>query len=121
MNWIVSSRDSLNTVFATHLGDITQNFDTVEAEFQRASANQAILDSNGVKNAVNTGNHDFANNGSSSVAHFFDQYFPPSRYDGLPLVRRLPGRSRPTASRTGATTGRTRTTSSCSPRVGWTS
>ncbi|MEO8424403.1 MAG: LamG-like jellyroll fold domain-containing protein, partial [Actinomycetota bacterium] len=84
MNWIVSSKTALNTVFATHLGDITQNFDTVEAEWQRASANQAILDSNGVRNGVNTGNHDFANSGSSSVAHFFDQYFPPSRYQGFP-------------------------------------
>ena len=84
MNWIVSSRNSLNTVFVTHLGDMTQNYDTVEAEWQRASANQAILDSNGVPNGVNTGNHDFANSGSSSVAHFFDQYFPPSRYQGFP-------------------------------------
>ena len=84
MNWIVSSKASLNTVFATHLGDMTQNYDTVEAEWIRASDNQAILDTNGVRNGVNTGNHDFANGGSSSVAHFFDQYFPPSRYEGFP-------------------------------------
>ena len=63
---------------------MTQNYDTVEAEWQRASANQAILDSNGVRNGVNTGNHDFASNGTSNVAHFFDQYFPPSRYQGFP-------------------------------------
>ncbi len=82
VNWIVSTKDQLKTVFVTHLGDIAQTFDTIEAEWQRATANMAILDSNNVPNNESPGNHDFANNGSSSVASYYDQYFPPSRYQG---------------------------------------
>ena len=83
MNWIVSSKAALNTVFATHLGDITQNYDTVEAEWQRASGQPGDPRHERREERVSPGNHDFANGGRER-SHFFDQYFPPSRYEGFP-------------------------------------
>jgi hypothetical protein len=78
--WYVNTRAQLNTVFVTHLGDITQNFNTVEAEFIRASQAQAIMDNAALPNSVVTGNHDVVSNTGS--ASLYDQYFSPSRYLG---------------------------------------
>jgi plastocyanin len=78
--WYVDTRAQLNTVFVTHLGDITQTQDTIEAEWQRASQAQATMDNAGLPNSVVTGNHDIVI--STGNSHFFDQYFSPSRYLG---------------------------------------
>jgi hypothetical protein len=77
--WIVNSRSSLNTVFATHLGDIVEN-NGASAEWTRASAHMATLDSNAVANGVLPGNHDMNLSGSGVL---YDQFFAPSRYQGF--------------------------------------
>ncbi len=38
----------------------------------------------GAERRATPGNHDIANAANVSVAHFYDQYFPPSRYEGFP-------------------------------------
>ena len=80
-NWIVNNRGPLNIAFASHLGDIVENQDQFEIEWQRADASLTVLDINGVPYALSPGNHDQNNSG---VANFYDQYFPPSRYLGRP-------------------------------------
>ena len=76
--WIVASRAALNTRFVTHLGDIVEHNDASEQEWIYADAAMDILDTNGVPNNLAPGNHDL---NSAGVADFYDQYFPPSRYD----------------------------------------
>ena len=70
----------LNIAFVSHLGDITEHFDTAEIEWQHADAAMDILDNAGVPNAVSPGNHDLST-ATTPTSNFFDQYFPPSRYD----------------------------------------
>ena len=82
-------KGDMNIAFVTHLGDIVEHIDQDDLEWQRSSSRMAVLDSNGVKNGVAPGNHDMS---SSGVATNFDQYFPVSRYAGVPVVRRLPRR-----------------------------
>ncbi len=77
--WIVDNADALNVVFVSHLGDITESFDTVEAEWQRADSAMDTLDNAGIPNNLAPGNHDLGTGGTTSS--FYDQYFPPSRYD----------------------------------------
>ena len=77
--WIVDSRAALNTRFVTHLGDIVEHNDTSEQEWIYADAAMDILDDNAVPNNLAPGNHDL---NSAGVADFYDEYFPPSRYDG---------------------------------------
>jgi len=79
--WVVDTRNTLNTKFATHLGDIVEHGDQYDVEWSRASTHMATLDSNGVPNNVLPGNHDM--NSSTGVAAKYDQYFPPSRYTGF--------------------------------------
>ena len=78
----VDSRAQLNTQFVVHLGDITQNFEnpTYQAEWTRASQAQATMDNAGLPNSVVPGNHDVVT--ATGEASFYDQYFPPSRYQG---------------------------------------
>ncbi len=77
--WIVDKESDLNIAFVSHLGDITEHFDSVEVEWQRADSAMDTLDNNGVPNAVSPGNHDLSSLAATSV--YYDQYFPPSRYD----------------------------------------
>ncbi len=79
--WIVDNRDTLNTVFVTHEGDVVEHVDASELEWQRADAAMDTLDNAGVPNNLTIGNHDV--NTTTGVAAFFDQYFPPSRYTGF--------------------------------------
>ena len=92
--WIVNNSNPLNIVFTTQLGDIVQNIDAVELEWQRADTSMDVLDNNGIPNSVVPGNHDL---NTAGVGNFFDQYFPPSRYLGTPWyggylgrIRRMP-------------------------------
>ena len=85
-SWIADSADDRKIAFATHTGDLVQNWvdpnqdDTrARREFERASAVQGILDDAGVPNSVLPGNHDNKRGVSNDL---FNQYFPPSRYDG---------------------------------------
>ncbi|MGD9795053.1 MAG: LamG-like jellyroll fold domain-containing protein, partial [Acidimicrobiia bacterium] len=78
VNWIVDNKDTLDIAFVSHLGDITESFDTVPAEWTRASAQMAVLDAAGVPNNMAPGNHDMLANGTATN---YDIHFPPSRYD----------------------------------------
>ncbi len=77
--WIVDNADDLNVVFVSQLGDITENFDTVEVEWQRADSAMDILDNAGIPNNLAPGNHDMSTPGAVT-SNFYDTYFPPSRY-----------------------------------------
>jgi hypothetical protein len=84
VSWIADSADTRKIAFATHTGDLVQNWvdpnqdDTrARREYERASAMQGILDDAGVANSVLPGNHDNKRGVSNEL---FNEYFPPSRY-----------------------------------------
>ena len=86
--WIADNADDRKIAFATHTGDIVQNWvdpdqpqQRVLREFDRASAAQSILDDAGVPNSVLPGNHDSKRGVDYSL---FNEYFPPSRYADQP-------------------------------------
>ncbi|MET4584081.1 hypothetical protein ABIE21_003619 [Conyzicola nivalis] len=88
VSWIADSADERKIAFATHTGDLVQNWvdpnqdDTrARREFERASAVQGILDSAGVPNSVLPGNHD---NKRGIDNDLYNEYFPPSRYADAP-------------------------------------
>jgi fibronectin type 3 domain-containing protein len=78
--WIVDNADVLNVVFVSQLGDLAEHFDTVELEYIRADSAMDILDNAGIPNNLAPGNHDMSTPGAVT-SNYFDQYFPPSRYD----------------------------------------
>lgn len=75
--WIVDRKDELNIVFVSHLGDIVQNNDRFEAEWQVADGAMSMLD-DVVPYGVLPGNHDMKVGGT---ANFYEQYFPASRFE----------------------------------------
>lgn len=84
-SWIATNAPGRKIAFATHTGDIIQNWvdpeQTTERalrEYERASAIQSILDDAGVPNSVLPGNHDNLRGGDASL---FNAYFGPSRYE----------------------------------------
>ena len=84
VSWIADNRDDRKIAFATHTGDLIQNWvdpdqsaDRATIEFERASAVQAILDDADVPNSVLPGNHD---NKRGVTDDLFNEYFPPERY-----------------------------------------
>jgi hypothetical protein len=84
VSWIADNAESRDIAFATHTGDLVQNWvdpnqDDARArrEFERASAIQAVLDDAGVPNSVLPGNHD---NKRGVDNDLFNEYFGPSRY-----------------------------------------
>ena len=88
VSWIADSADERKIAFATHTGDLVQNWvdpnqdDTrARREFERASAVQGILDDAGVPNSVLPGNHD---NKRGIDNDLYNEYFPPSRYANAP-------------------------------------
>jgi len=88
VSWIADSAEERKIAFATHTGDLVQNWvdpnqdDTrARREYGRASAVQAILDDAGVPNSVLPGNHDNKRGVSNEL---FNEYFPPSRYASAP-------------------------------------
>ncbi len=78
--WIVDNADALNVVFVSQLGDITEHFDTVRLEFDRADAAMDILDNAGIPNNLAPGNHDMSTPGAVT-SDLWDEYFPPGRYN----------------------------------------
>jgi hypothetical protein len=85
-NWIVSSRDMLNTAFVAHMGDMAQSYDTVEAELVRADQAMDIIEdpattllTHGIPWGGAPGNHDI---GSGGTTNFWNQYFGISRWAG---------------------------------------
>ena len=84
-SWIADNAADRKIAFATHTGDLIQNWvdpdqnaDRARVEFERASAIQSILDDAGLPNSVLPGNHDSKRGVDYSL---FNEYFPPSRYE----------------------------------------
>lgn len=87
-SWIAANAEGRKIEFATHTGDLTQNWvdpeqqiDRAIREFERASAIQRILDDAGVPNSVLPGNHDSLRGADLGL---FNEYFGPSRYADEP-------------------------------------
>jgi hypothetical protein len=83
-SWIAANAPGRKIAFATHTGDLIQNWvepeqtpERARREFERASAIQSILDDAGVPNSVLPGNHDNLRGGDASL---FNEFFGPSRY-----------------------------------------
>ncbi|NII71304.1 lamin tail domain-containing protein [Microbacterium ulmi] len=86
--WIAANAAPRKIAFATHTGDLIQNWvdpDQTEPrarrEFAVASAMQRVLDDAGVANSVLPGNHDNKRGVSNDL---FNEFFPPSRYADAP-------------------------------------
>jgi len=83
--WIKNNAASLNIKFAIHLGDIVQDRNTVDSEWQIADAAHDILESGGnpVPYSVMPGNHDVLSSGSPDYIRDtskYNQYFGPDRF-----------------------------------------
>ncbi len=85
VSWIADNAADRKIAFATHTGDLIQNWvdpdqnqTRARTEFERASAIQSILDDAGIPNSVLPGNHDNKRGVSNDL---FNEYFPPSRYE----------------------------------------
>lgn len=88
VGWIADNADERRIAFATHTGDLVQNWvdpdqhpARARLEYGRASRMQAILDEAGVPNSVLPGNHDTKRGVDDRM---FNEFFPPSRYADLP-------------------------------------
>lgn len=88
VSWIADNSAEHKIAFASHTGDLVQNWvdpdqseDRARREFERASAIEGILDEAGVPNSVLPGNHD---NKRGVTSELFNEYFPPSRYADEP-------------------------------------
>ena len=84
VSWIADNAAGRKIEFATHTGDLVQNWvdpdqglDRATVEFERASAIQSILDEAGIPNSVLPGNHDNKRGVDDSL---FNEYFGPTRY-----------------------------------------
>lgn len=75
--WIAKNKEALNIVFVSHVGDIVQNNDEDEAEWQVADEAMSMLDGV-IPYGVLPGNHDMQPGGA---ANFYEQYFSASRFD----------------------------------------
>jgi hypothetical protein len=85
VSWIAANAGPRKIEFASHTGDLVQNWvdpsqpeERARHEFERASAVQSILDDAGVPNSVLPGNHDNKRGVDDSL---FNEFFPPSRYE----------------------------------------
>ncbi|MBN2067172.1 MAG: metallophosphoesterase [Candidatus Diapherotrites archaeon] len=74
--WIAENAESMNIVFVSHLGDIVDDYDSVE-QWQNAGTSMGFLDGK-VAYGIAPGNHDFSREGDISNFNF---YFPPSRFN----------------------------------------
>ncbi|GEP44389.1 Ig-like domain-containing protein [Brevifollis gellanilyticus] len=85
-NWIVSSRESLNTAFVAHMGDMV-NTATVDQEWVNADGAMDIIENpvttmltHGIPWGGAPGNHDVQSGGNVK----WNQYFGTSRWNGRP-------------------------------------
>ena len=77
MDWIVSSKDQLNTKFVAHLGDLVSEYDST-SQWPIVSNAMSRIDNAGIPNSVIPGNHDFDN--TTRAFPQYNSYFPVSRY-----------------------------------------
>ncbi|HWH96742.1 MAG TPA: lamin tail domain-containing protein, partial [Pseudolysinimonas sp.] len=88
VSWVAENADARKIEFATHTGDLVQNWvdpdqneERARREFATASAIQAILDDAGMPNSVLPGNHD---NKRGATNEMFNEFFGPERYAETP-------------------------------------
>lgn len=79
MDWIVSTKDELNTKFVAHLGDLVSDY-TNTPQWSITSNAMKKIDDAGIPSFVIPGNHDF--NTSTREFAQYNTYFPVSRYAG---------------------------------------
>ncbi|HWI29982.1 MAG TPA: lamin tail domain-containing protein [Microbacterium sp.] len=91
VGWVIANAEYRKIAFATHTGDLIQNWvdpdqpeERARREFAVASDMQAALDDAGVPNSVLPGNHDNKRGVSPAL---FNEYFGPERYAGTPWYR----------------------------------
>ena len=89
--WIVANKDALNIVFVTGLGDIVQNGNANDAEWQIADAAYSLIEdesatlvTDGIPYGLSVGNHDQTPIGGGDTASTarYNQYFGETRYFG---------------------------------------
>ncbi len=89
--WIVDNKASRNIVFVTGLGDIVENGDTTDSEWQIADSAYRLIEdprttllANGIPFGLAVGNHDQSpiGGGSSALTSKYNQYFGVSRFEG---------------------------------------
>ncbi|GHF16194.1 lamin tail domain-containing protein [Pseudolysinimonas yzui] len=88
VSWIAANAATRRIEFATHTGDMVENWvdpeqteERARREYELASDIQAILDDAGVPNSVLPGNHDNKRGADNSL---FNEYFGPDRYAEMP-------------------------------------
>ena len=89
--WIVDNKDPRNIVFISGLGDIVQNGDSNDSEWQIADAAYSLIEdpattllTDGIPYGLSVGNHDQSpiGGGSSASTTKYNQYFGISRFAG---------------------------------------
>lgn len=88
VSWIAANADARKIAFATHTGDVVENWvdpeqtdERARREYGLASAIQSILDDAAVPNSVLPGNHDTKRGSDHAL---FNEFFGPDRYAGMP-------------------------------------
>lgn len=89
-NWIVSSKNTLNTAFVAHMGDMVQDGDAIEQQWINADSAMDIIEdplttllTHGIPWGGAPGNHDQQPIGSPDGAStFWNTYFGTSRWAG---------------------------------------
>jgi hypothetical protein len=74
--WIVENKEVLNIVFVTHLGDLVDDYESID-EWKNANSSMSILDEV-IPYGVLPGNHDGLEDGSNLTNYY--KYFPADRY-----------------------------------------
>ena len=89
--WIVANKASRNIVFVTGLGDIVENGDANDSEWQIAHGAYSLIEdpmttllADGIPYGLSVGNHDQSpiGGGSSATTSKYNQYFGISRFNG---------------------------------------
>lgn len=87
-NWIVASKNLLNTQFVAHMGDMTQEYNAIRQEFINADGAMDIIEdpvttllTHGIPWGGAPGNHDI---GSGSNTSLWNEYFGIARFSGRP-------------------------------------
>ena len=86
--WIVASRESLNTAFVTHLGDFVQDGDSLEYEWNNAESAMLVLEDpettglpDGVPYGIAVGNHDqWPHYDADGITTHFNEMFGIDRF-----------------------------------------
>ncbi|MGL4398417.1 MAG: Ig-like domain-containing protein, partial [Luteolibacter sp.] len=95
-SWIVSSKNSLNTAFVAHMGDMVQSGDNGGNDSEWVRADQAMdiienpattLLTHGIPWGGAPGNHDFGTGSGTGTTTFWNQFFGTSRWAGRPYFQ----------------------------------